>query len=455
MRDAALPPLQNPVMPFSEFLAALFQAFAREGLRACVLRNFEGYPNTNYGNDMDILILQSELPCAIRALGSLEGIRIVGYCEREFATCVFLEGASSTPGSRSIQVDLFWSLSSKGPLYLGTAAVLQAANSRQAGDLNFLAPSEVHQAIISLLASLLHGGAVKEKYFPQVQRTFASHRLETIGALQPRFGLKTAARLTDAVIDGDRQRILDCRRRLRVAVTLRSLLHEPLGGALAIVRYYACEVVVRFSPKNLETVCILGLRGCCKAATIEELMPMLHSLAQTVERCDLRPGLPIAGDTSGASPRPDLRTGSASGRWVSMAKAVLLLGKEWLNQFTGRRNLTLRIRASCYHDLLIDPKRYRYGGPMWFARLIAKLIPPPDLWILLDQSTESLRSRGPDPPPPEALTQIEAYRAFVTTRRRYVILAASQPADRVAESAYAAIIDTLAQRADRTLKRRF
>ena len=40
----------------------------------------------------------------------------------------------------------------------------------------------------------------------------------------------------------------------------------------------------------------------------------------------------------------------------------------------------------CYHDLLVGPKRYGCGGPPCFARLVARVIPQPDLCIVLDVS---------------------------------------------------------------------
>src|ERR1700685_3439162 len=78
MQKALLQPSERPCLPFSEFLVALFQALAAEGLRPCVLRNYEGFPTQNVGGDLDFLIPPSELPRAIRALRTIHGIRIVG-----------------------------------------------------------------------------------------------------------------------------------------------------------------------------------------------------------------------------------------------------------------------------------------------------------------------------------------------------------------------------------------
>ena len=106
--------------------------------------------------------------------------------------------------------------------------MLQAAIPRRAGNLEFLVPSPVHEAIISLLSSLLIGGWLKEKYFPKVQRTFADARMTVIATLSPAFGPKTAMRLANAVVEGDRGKMVDRVKPLRIALALHALRHKPL-----------------------------------------------------------------------------------------------------------------------------------------------------------------------------------------------------------------------------------
>ncbi len=44
-------------------------------------------------------------------------------------------------------------------------------------------------------------------------------------------------------------------------------------------------------------------------------------------------------------------------------------------------------------DILVDQRRYRYGGPLWLLRLIRRLIPKPDLVNLLDAPPKVLQAR--------------------------------------------------------------
>jgi hypothetical protein len=135
-----------------------------------------------------------------------------------------------------------------------------------------------------------------------------------------------------------------------------------------------------------------------------------------------------------------------------MASSISLLAKEWVSQFSGRKNLALRICSGCYGDLLIDPRRYGFDGPMWFARIVEGLFPSPDLWILLDSVTGSGHSEMRESIPEQTNRRIEAYLTFVRAKRNYVILDASQSVQDVTDISYAAIIDALAQRAEKRVK---
>jgi thymidylate kinase len=63
-------------------------------------------------------------------------------------------------------------------------------------------------------------------------------------------------------------------------------------------------------------------------------------------------------------------------------------------------------------DMLIDPLRYRYGGPSWLVALALKLSPGPDLVFLLDAPAEMLYSRKKE----ASLDEIEKWRQIYRSR---------------------------------------
>lgn len=454
MQKALSPPSERLGLPFSDFLNELFEALAREGVRACVLRNYQEFPAKNSGNDIDFLISPSELPGAVHALRSIPGIRIVGYAERPYVANVFLEGVFATPQSRALEIDFDLSLTWKGLSFLSTEAVLDATISRPSGDSIFFTPSPVHEAIISLLASLLIGGWLKEKYFPQVQRTFMGERSAVIAALSPQFGQKTATRLADSVISGDRRRILGCVNSLRISLAVHSLVRKPFCSAISIIRHYVCEFVVRFSPRMLESVRILSPSTRCEETIIEGLIPILQSAAKEVVKYDLKSVSPDFSDNNNGEGSADSFAETLSSSLLFIVKVVLWVANEWLYQFIKKKNLTIRISGSRSYSQLIAQKRVFGGVFKWFLLQAIKLLPSSDLWIFLDPALNNLQSERQEATSGES-TVLEAYRSFVKAKSKYVILDPAKSFDDLIEDAYGAIIESLAQRAKPRIDHRF
>ena len=364
-----------------------------------------------------------------------------------------MEGICPVSGIRAFQVDLITGLDWKGLPYLPAETLLSGAVPRRAGNLEFFVPYPAHEAIVSLLTSLLVSGALKEKYLPNVERTFKSERARVEAALIPQFGAKTVAQLVDAVIAGDRPKMLSCVRPMRISLGLRSLMRRPFRSVRAVAAHYWREFAIRCLPSTLETVCISAPEGLSKAEVVDRLIPMLKTSAKFVQKRDL-------GRTIFPSSRLHHESAKAAGRAqaplnsiASMRNVCLWLVREWLSKFERRENLTLRIEESHPIDLVIDPESYRYGGPMWFARLGCKFYPLPELWILLENQVRGGDSIDSEPIPKRSVNQLESICTSVKLKSRCVVFDASRPADFLAEEVYRAIIDALDQRTAERLKR--
>lgn len=447
--------VQPQPISFGEFLYALFKALDKGGVRFCVLRNYEGFPSKNVGSDLDILIFQIDLPAAVRALRSLQGIRIVGYAERYYVAHTFVEGVSPAAGIRALAVDFIWNLNWKGIPYLTTNIVMQAAIPRQAGNLSFLVPFPAHEAIISLLSSLLIAATIKEKYFPAIQDIFTINKSVVIKAFVPGFGRRKSTRLVDSVIDGDRDEMRKLVSSLRVSLTLRRLLRSPGRCILGVVKYYSREYAVRCTPKTIESIRILSLDSHNKKTIVDDLIPLLRYTAKLVERRNSGPYNATDRDLLNITMNAESRANTRAVPTNTMVKAALWLLEEWLSLFKKKDNLTLRISDSNYYDTIKDAWLYSDGAPKWLARLIVQLLPMCDLWILLDTTGGGLLSGNGEISSLETYKMREFCRIIVKTGKRHVILGASKPVASMTEEAYTSIIETIAQRTDRRLRNRF
>ena len=168
----------------------------------------------------------------------------------------------------------------------------------------------------------------------------------------------------------------------------------------------------------------------------------------------LRPNLFSTNKTAGV-PVTDPH-GKAPRNWlISVMKVTFWLldyvAGYWRKVWPVRFRNHLVIFDRYYHDLLIDPLRYRYGGPMWLARWIGKLIPKPDLWILLDAPAEVLQARKQEVPLDESARQRNAYLKLVKGMKNGVVIDAAQSLEKVVVDVNAAVLDFVATRTRKRL----
>jgi thymidylate kinase len=195
--------------------------------------------------------------------------------------------------------------------------------------------------------------------------------------------------------------------------------------------------------KGILKIVVLGPDGAGKSSVIHGLLDKFALDGCDVKMRHLKPFLfipkrgepgAIVNDPHGRPPRSAL---------LSIAKILVWLLEEWYVNCFQDRNETLFIYDRYYHDLLIDPKRYRYGGPQWIAIIVGKLIPQPRLWVLLDAPAQVLQARKQEVPLKETARQRQAYLAFVRDQNSYRIIDASQLLDKMIADTEHAIIDAM------------
>lgn len=86
-----------------------------------------------------------------------------------------------------------------------------------------------------------------------------------------------------------------------------------------------------------------------------------------------------------------------------------------------------------YHDLMVDPKRFRYGAPLWLAEKAFALIPKPHAVILLDAPAEVLQARKQEVPFAETERQRFTYLKLVESIPTGYVVDAALPLEQVIE----------------------
>lgn len=113
----------------------------------------------------------------------------------------------------------------------------------------------------------------------------------------------------------------------------------------------------------------------------------------------------------------------------SALKSYVKLGVFFIQYNYGwlKHIIKLKIKSSLvifdryYDDMIVDNKRYRYGGQIGMAKLIRRLIPKPNLYVILTTTPEIIHKRKQEVTLDELRRQVKAYRNLADGKRYIAI----------------------------------
>ena len=417
-------------------LVALAKRFARSRVRYCVLHGWARTAAWSDG-DFDLAIDPDRLEIIDDALENDCAGQIVQLLQHESTGFFFV---ARCEGQRKfVLVDAATDYRRDGRIFFSIDRLL--AGAQEWNGFKVAAP-EVE------FAYLLVKKVSKRALGPhQRERLAALH--DALGAQAARiavtlFGASRGMQLDQWIAArrwGDFDRELDASRRdLRRTVLRR----DPLNAA----RYWSLEIMRRWrrwrDPSGL-LVAIMGPDGAGKSTLIDALDRNLGGAFRHTSAFHLRPAIlrpradgPPVTDPHGTPPR----SLPASLAKVGFYLAEYLLGYG-LRLRPALGHTTLIFADRYFDDLLVDPRRYRYGGPAWVLRLARRVVPRPDLWLFLDVPEDRLLGRKREVSPAELRRQRAAYRELAADNPRAVVIDGASDTASVAAQAAEVCVDYL------------
>ena len=442
-----------------EFVSCLEQVFRRlrdSSIPFCILRNREKIPRGLLGgSDVDLIVpAGTQVSELVRIMADLRPAHVVPH--RSTLEMYFPAGPLLLHVDFLVQ-DREW----RGARYLKNADILAAAGEED----GMPVASPLHQAFCAWFSSLTRRGKFKPRYIPLISSSVRDSRDGMAALLEQAFGRRLGAELLRLAERGQLHRSDEFAGRCRRTIWLRALRRRPLATLSGLVGHYVPEVRLWARPPGL-AVALLGPDGAGKSAVCSALasasravlpfstLSAQHLYERAIPRLsELKRGRFRRKPSSPATVH-DPHGKRPHGFAASVFAVSYSTLDQWLSRlFLARRKLGRNVLL-CHDrymmELVIDPRRFRYAGPSWFARLAAGLTPRLDLVILLDAPAEVLQARKREVTFEETKRQREAYRAMVGRLPNGHIVNADRPLPAVVEDVAAVILKCLA---DRTVDR--
>jgi len=413
--------------------AALFAHLRALGIKHCRL-------GPDDGGDLDIVVDPARLAAMAAVLHDFcdaGDLRLVQALRHEWSAWYFaLTWTDGDGAPRFLHPDICGDYRRDGRVLM-TAADLLA--ERRDGEPPTPAPA---RAFVYYLLKKIEKGALDPGHGDYLSALWAEDPVGAARRLARYVGARDADGIARAASGNAwgpvRERLAD----------LRAALHRRLPiGPMDRLREAWRWIERARRPTGL-VIAAMGPDGSGKSSLIERLRPAVAPAFRATANHHFRPGL--GSRRRAAAPVTDPHGQDPRGRLASAAKLVFFLVDYTLGGLVrvwpARVRSTLVIFDRHYPDLLIDPRRYRFAGPAALARLVGRLIPAPDLWLVLDVPASLAVARKGEVPLAEAERQRRAYGDFAAATPHAVRLDASRSIEQVVAAAADALLDHLARR---------
>ena len=413
----------------------------------CILHGWQATP-VYPSSDVDLAITPHHLSPLEETLRHCDGARLVQLLQHQASSYYFVLAAKQNEAVRYLTLDAVTDYRVAGSIFFSGEELLR---SRQQEDGLWVAapPTEFAYLLVKKIC---------KKTLPEKQK----RRLQALRGVLGEDAIAIASRLLGArwgplvirsIAQSDWSTLEANLPPLKRALWWQVVKRRPFNP----IQYWLPELGRRWRRWRYPTgicVVVLGSDGSGKSTLIHHLKEELGGAFRHAAIFHLRP--PLVSRKRDVGPVTDPHGRAPYPVWLSclkVAHSVLFYNLGYLLTVRSRlATSTLVLFDRYFDDLVVDPRRYRYGGPMGLARFARHLVPRPDLFLVLDVPEDQLLERKQEVSREELRRQREAYRQLPTALPNAVLLDASRPAGDVARAARNVVLDYLHRR---YMQRRF
>ena len=444
-------------VPYLEVIAScvlrdIFQCLNAAGMRYCVLHSYANMSDF-MSSEVDLVVDHQSFKQAItmvRDCAERRGWLVINYLEHNHnAVTLRLATQDRSAEIHTLLIDLYSDFRWNELVCLSNETLLYDRQLFRC----FFVPTPHVELAYSLAKRILKRTLrwEDEEYLTQLYKedpTAAQSILEKLWGRDYAVAIAGSLDRQDCMLSKRQEQL---RHRLRNHLRRRTILYHSSAFLLKKVGLLKCAS----SPMGY-VIAVLGPDGAGKTTLIAAITRKWTRIYRRVDTIHFRPRL--FGSNTSSIPVTNPHAKPNRSALISILKLLYYVA-EYIGGYYARVwGVTmcngLVIFDRYFHDILVDPRRYRFGAPLWIVKMFGRFVPQPDCVIVLDASVDILHSRKTEVSREEAVRQRATYQELATSLPNAEVVDASQPIEDVIASVNTIILNRLATKVSTQIKER-
>lgn len=433
----------------NKFLTDFFSLLKLEKINYCVLRNYEGLPNSLNGSDLDILVSKTDLVMFYNILNNIlelnNGKVIVKYGELTPRICVAGVINNQYYG---IQFDIHENIL---PYQTSNMFPVDFLLSRTNNYNDILVANDDDANLIAFLKEILYNSNCKEKYFLEAKKSWHKNQDLYEDLLLPVYNENFISLLSSTLSsDFQNTNISDLSNYARALLT-KGISVKTRNLKSKIARFYRF-----FNPPGF-TIAIMGTDGAGKTTIIEKIKePLNEAVHNSLFYEHMRPNLipniaQLFGKKKQEGPVINPHSSKASGVLGSLFR-LFYYSFDYIFGYLIKvypmmvKKSAIWIFDRYYYDYMIDQKRARINLPKWVINSMNIIIPSPDLILCFGAKPEIIFDRKPELPLKEVTKQVNKLKQFCINNNKAVWIDTEKSIEDTVEETFETIVNKMSDR---------
>lgn len=431
-------------------LVALLFLLERQNIEYCILGNTAGLPDEIH-SDVDIIVRPTQIPKVkelLRNFAQNNRIKIVQIRQHEqIAWTYTFSWGKDKLSPKFLHIDFCGEFFRNGYSFIGARELLEGRIKRRSNTnkkVSFYTPRPAKAFIYYFIKKVLK----QELTHKQTKYLWAEWNNDSVACkkqIKRFWDEKDTNKIVWALETKNYNALND------LIPGLKKSLRKNLNFSIFHFYKELKRIIQRILKPTGLIVAFIGPDGSGKSSIIENILHDLMPAFQNTYVYHLRPRIALR-DAKISEPVKNPHAKALRGQLSSFFKIFYYFFDYSIGYVL--RIWPLNIKSTLvlfdryYHDILVDPIRYRYNGSIWLAQIIGKTIPKPHLWILLDSPPDVLQSRKKEVTYDETNRQCKAYIELSKRLNNCIVIDASAPLNLVVVEVNNAILAFLAKRTE-------